>query len=125
GYLSTTLDDIHGGLVENHSDEIEMDEVVAVLKRIQQFDPPGVAARDLQACLLLQLNQLAPDTPWLPQAKLLVSHYLNWLGNRDSPRLVRRSRLREDELRQVIRLTQNLNPKPGSSVADTKPEYLV
>ncbi len=125
GYLSTPLEEIHSGLVENHSDEIEMDEVVAVLKRIQQFDPPGVAARDLQECLLLQLNQLTPDTPWLPQAKLLVSHYLNLLGNRDYPQLMRRSRLREDELRQVIKLIQNLNPKPGSSVADSKPEYVV
>lgn len=125
GYLSMSLEEIHEGLRDSLEEEVELDEVAAVLKRIQQFDPAGVGARDLQECLMIQLNQMAPETPWLPQAKLVVSHYLNLLGNRDYPQLMRRSRLREDELKQVIRLIQNLNPKPGGIIADSKPEYIV
>ena len=57
GMLIATLEEILSGFPVEY--EIEADEVVAVLKRIQQFDPPGVAARDLRECLLIQLNQLA------------------------------------------------------------------
>ena len=125
GYLSASLEEILGGLVDNHGLEAELDEMACVLKRIQQFDPPGVACRDLQECLLIQLNQLPADTTWLPQAKLVVSHYLALLGNRDYAQLMRRSRLREEDLLEVIRLIQSLNPKPGSIIADSKPEYII
>jgi RNA polymerase sigma-54 factor len=96
-----------------------------VLKRIQHFDPAGVAARDLQECLLLQLRQLSPETMWLGQAKLVISHYLNLLGSRDYAQLMRRSRLKEDELRDVLHLIQTLNPRPGESVVHNEPEYII
>ncbi len=126
GYLTTSVEDIHEGLYnESDEDPVELDEVQAVLKRIQHFDPAGVAARDLPECLLLQLRQLPEDTPWLPQAKLVISHYLHLLGNRDYAQLMRRSRLKEPELKQVIQLIQSLNPRPGESVVDNEPEYVV
>ena len=126
GYLTSTLEDIHSGLFEEiDEDPLELDEVEAVLHRIQQFDPPGVAARDLQECLLIQLGQLPADTPWLPQARLLVSHYLNLLGNRDYAQLMRRSRLSEDQLRAVLELIQTLQPRPGEALNTAEPEYIV
>ena len=60
GYLTVTLEDIREGM---GNDDIGLDEVEAVLKRIQRFDPVGVAAKDLRDCLLIQLSQFAPDTP--------------------------------------------------------------
>lgn len=126
GYLTTSIEDIHEGLFdENDEDPVELDEVQAVLKRIQHFDPAGVAAKDLPECLLLQLRQLPEDTPWLPQAKLVINHYLHLLGNRDYAQLMRRSRLKEPELKQVIQLIQSLNPRPGESVVANEPEYVV
>ena len=126
GYLSLSLEDIHEGLHDpDDEDPVELDEVEAVLHRIQNFDPPGVGARDLQECLLIQLNQLPPETPWLPQARLLVSHYLNLLGNRDYAQLMRRSRLNEEQLREVLGLIQTLTPKPGESLAGGEPDYVV
>ncbi|WP_349557487.1 RNA polymerase factor sigma-54 [Marinobacter sp. NFXS9] len=126
GYLVTSLDDIHAGLVdEADEDPLEMDEVEAVLRRLQHFDPPGVFARDLQECLLIQLNQLPPDTPWLPQARLVVSHYINLLGNRDYAQLLRRSRLSEEQLKSVLALIQTLNPRPGDSLDRAEPDYVV
>lgn len=126
GYLQSGIEDIHEGLFNNEDeDPVELDEVSAVLKRIQHFDPPGVAAKDLQECLMLQLRQLDPQTPWLPQAKLVVSHYINLLGSRDYAQLIRRSRLKEDDLKDVLKLIQSLNPRPGESVIQDEPEYVV
>ncbi|OZG70577.1 RNA polymerase factor sigma-54 [Hahella sp. CCB-MM4] len=125
GYLTLTAEEIHSGLETEGEEGIELDEVQAVLKRVQQFDPPGVATNTLQECLLNQLNQLPKDTPWLGQAKLVVSHYINLLGNRDYAQLMRRSRLKEEDLRHVLKLIQGLNPKPGQSIQESETEYVV
>ena len=126
GYLRSDIEDIHQGLYnEEDEDPVELDEVAAVLKRVQHFDPAGVAAKDLQECLLLQLRQLDPDTMWLPQAKLVVSHYINLLGSRDYAQLIRRSRLKEEDLIDVLKLIQSLNPRPGESIIQSEPEYVV
>lgn len=126
GYLTTSLEDVHGGLYNpDDEDPVELDEVEAVLHRLQHFDPPGIGARDLQECLLIQLNQLAEDTPYLPQARLLVSHYLNLLGSRDYAQLMRRSRLSEEQLREVLALIQSLQPRPGETINRVPPEYVV
>ena len=126
GYLRSDIEDIHQGLFnEEDEDPVELDEVAAVLKRVQHFDPAGVAAKDLQECLMLQLRQLDPETKWLPQAKLVVSHYINLLGSRDYAQLIRRSRLKEDDLIDVLKLIQSLNPRPGEAIIQNEPEYVV
>jgi len=126
GYLTSPLDEIHSGMVEDSDeDPLELDEVEAVLHRLQHFDPPGVFARDLQECLLIQLNQLPPDTPWLAQARLVITHYINLLGNRDYAQLLRRSRLKEDQLREVLGLITALNPRPGDTIDQAEPDYVI
>ncbi|WP_303290823.1 RNA polymerase factor sigma-54 [Marinobacter sp. SS5-14b] len=126
GYLTSPIDDIHAGLLdESEEDPLELDEVEAVLHRLQHFDPPGVFARDLQECLLIQLNQLPPDTPWLRQARLVVTQFLHLLGNRDYAQLLRRSRLKEDQLKEVLSLITSLNPRPGDSVDNTETDYVI
>ncbi|MCV5641232.1 RNA polymerase factor sigma-54, partial [Escherichia coli] len=65
------------------NEDIELDEVEAVRKRIQQFDPLGVASRNLQECLLLQLATFPEDTPWLAEAKMILADHIDHLGNRD------------------------------------------
>ena len=126
GYLSASIEELYEDLYsEEDENPVELDEIQAVLKRIQHFDPPGVFAKDLPDCLILQLKQLPPDTPWLGQAKLVISHYLNLLANRDYAQLLRRSRLKEHELKEVIELIQSLNPRPGESIASAEPEYVI
>ena len=126
GYLTSALEEIHGGLLDLEEDDpLELDEVEAVLHRLQHFDPPGVFARDLQECLLIQLNQLPPDTPWLSQARLVITHYINLLGNRDYAQLLRRSRLKEDQLREVLALITSLNPRPGDVIDRAEPDYVI
>ncbi|MBY6079062.1 RNA polymerase factor sigma-54 [Marinobacter daepoensis] len=126
GYLTSSIEDIHAGLRDGSEDDpLELDEVQAVLRRLQHFDPPGVFARDLQECLLIQLNQLPPDTPWLRQARLVVTQFLHLLGNRDYAQLLRRSRLKEDQLKEVLALITSLNPRPGDVVDRTEPDYVI
>ena len=64
-------------------------------------------------------------TPWLAEAKRLVSDYIDLLGSRDYSQLMRRMKLKEDELRQVIELVQSLNPRPGSQIESSEAEYVV
>ena len=123
GYLEESLQEIVDSF--DPELEIELDEVEVVLRRIQQFEPAGIGARDLRECLLLQLRQLPDRTPWLSEAQRLVSDHLDLLGSRDYSLLMRRMKLKEDELRQVIELIQSLNPRPGSQIEASEPEYVV
>lgn len=123
GYLTVPLEEIQLGM--EGGNEVGLDEVAAVLHRIQNFDPPGVAARDLRECLLIQLLQLPKETPMLAQAKQLVDEYLPLLGNREYTQLTRRLKLDEAALQSVIELIQSLNPRPGNSVASSQAEYVI
>lgn len=122
GYLTVTAEDILESL---GNDEVELDEIECVLKRIQVFDPIGVASRTTQECLLIQLNQFADDTPWLNEAKLVIKNYIALLGNRDYRTLLRKAKLKEDDLKQVMKLIQSLNPRPGNSVVAEEAQYIV
>lgn len=123
GYLTTSLEEIQQGMEADKG--IELDEVAAVLRRIQNFDPPGVAARDLRECLMLQLQQLPADTPMLSEAKRLVDEHLPLLANREYTQLTRRLKLDEQALQVVIDLIQSLNPRPGNSIASSQAEYVI
>ncbi len=123
GYLTVSLEEIRESL--DGETEVDQDEVEAVLHRIQMFDPPGVAARDLRDCLLNQLRQLAPGTPWMLQAINLVDEYLDLLAGRDYTSLMRRLKLGRDELQQVIEVIQQMNPRPGSQISANEPEFIV
>lgn len=124
GMLSTSLDEIFEGLKEDW-EELEFDELEAVQHRLQQFDPVGVASQNLSECLLVQLQQFPKDTPYLEAAKTIVRQYLPQLGSRDYRQLMRRTRLKEPELRDAITLIQSLNPRPGDQIASGDVEYVV
>ncbi|WP_163934553.1 RNA polymerase factor sigma-54 [Paraferrimonas sp. SM1919] len=122
GYLCQTTEEILSAIGD---DDVELDEVVAVLKRIQHFDPIGVAARDLSECLILQLNQLPPDTPALEHAKILIEHHLDTLAAKDFRGLVKKTRLKEHQLKQALELIQTLNPRPGTSLNLSDENYII
>lgn len=124
GYLSLTLEDIQQAL--GPSDPPELDEIEAVLHQIQNFDPVGVAARNLAECLQLQLRALPSDTPYHAQAMLLATQdNLALLASRDYTQLRRVLKLPPEELQQAIELIQRLNPRPGSAVQASQAAYVV
>ncbi|EIA9831250.1 RNA polymerase factor sigma-54 [Escherichia coli] len=122
GYLTVPLEDI---LESMGDEEIDIDEVEAVLKRIQRFDPVGVAAKDLRDCLLIQLSQFDKTTPWLEEARLIISNHLDLLANHDFRTLMRVTRLKEDVLKEAVNLIQSLDPRPGQSIQTGEPEYVI
>lgn len=122
GYLTVPLEDI---LESIGDEEIDIDEVEAVLKRIQRFDPVGVAAKDLRDCLLIQLSQFDKTTPWLEEARLIISDHLDLLANHDFRTLMRVTRLKEDVLKEAVNLIQSLDPRPGQSIQTGEPEYVI
>jgi RNA polymerase sigma-54 factor len=123
GYLHTTVEDILESM--DPALDVEEDEVMAVLHRLQQFDPAGAFARDLRECLLLQLQQLPAETPWLNEAKMVIRDYIELLGSKDYPTLMRKTKLREEDLKAVLRLIKELNPKPGAGISAEQAEYVV
>ena len=126
GYLTVTVEDILQSVnTEDMEEPVEVDEIECVLKRIQMFDPIGSGSRTPQECLLVQLKQFAPDTPWLKEAKILIEDYADLLGSKDYRTLMRKSRLKEDDLREAMRLLQTLNPRPGSALITQEPEYVI
>lgn len=128
GYLTITLEEIldhfHAQTGEQFK-EIELDEIEAVLHRIQQFDPAGVACKDLGDCLSIQLQQLPSETQWKTEAIKIVQQYIKLLGTHDYRQLMRKTRLKEAQLQQVIQLIQTLNPKPGASISSSTAEYVI
>ncbi len=87
------------------------EEVERALKLVQGFDPIGVAARDLQECLLLQLRHLGmAGTP----AERIVTEHMRLLQNHQVPELARKLGMSIDDLKQHIELIRHLDPKPGS-----------
>ena len=126
GYLTATLDDILDSVnSEDMEEPVELDEVECVLKRIQMFDPIGSGSRTPQECLMVQLRQFSDDTPWLKEAKQLIEEYSDLLSSKDYRTLMRKSRLKEDQLREAMRLLQTLNPRPGSALITKEPEYVI
>lgn len=123
GFLAASLEEIHQALVGEF--EIELDEVAAVLRQVQNFDPPGIAARDLKESLTLQLAQFDNTVDNLQFAEELIQQHFELLANRDYAQIMKQMKLSEEELKEVVTLVQSLNPRPGSHITDTSPEYIV
>jgi len=121
GYLSCDLHEIRQSL----DIDAGLDEIEAVLHQIQNCDPAGVAARDLRECLLIQIEQLPADTGGRGLALHIVRDHLACLGARDLARLRRLTGRPDSEIRTAVDLIQSLNPRPGSAVSSTTPDYLI
>ncbi|MFT7672348.1 MAG: RNA polymerase sigma-54 factor [Gammaproteobacteria bacterium] len=115
---------MYSGLLTENPD-LDLDEVEAVLRLIQRFDPIGVAARSPSECMSIQLSQYDPLTPHLAKAKVLVDRYLENLASHDIALLKRRLQASDQELSDIIKLIQTTNPHPGHLVSETHAEYIV
>ncbi len=125
GYLSTTLEDILSGLDIAEEEEVGLEELEAVLHQVQNFDPVGVAARDLRECLLLQLKRYDVSQQDVVDAIVLVGDYIEMLGSRDYNQLMRKMKLSREALQAAIEVVQSVNPRPGGLIASAPAEYIV
>jgi RNA polymerase sigma-54 factor len=123
GQLTVSVESIHSGLTPEL--DVEEDEVLAVLHRIQQFDPVGVGYRDLKECLGLQLAHLDSQTPGLTTARLIVADFLQALASHDYAVIMKRLKIKEEELREALKIILSLNPKPGAEITPQDTTYVV
>jgi len=125
GMISGNLSDILSyHYAKDTDDPIEDDELLAVLHRLQQFDPPGIFGRDVKETLLIQLNQLSKETPFIEQALRLVSDFLTDIASIDLASLGKKTRYSVEELQGALKLIRSLNPHPGESVSVNDAEYI-
>ena len=124
GMLQVDVEDIAESLVEFSQGDISADDVEAVLTRVQQFEPVGIGARDLRECVLLQLDQLPPDTPSRDDAISLIERHFDMLAGSDFNALARASKRDAEALRRAMELIRSLNPRPGAAVGDFDCEYI-
>lgn len=104
---------------------IEREEVLAVLHRIQRFDPLGCGARSIAEYLQIQIEHLPEHVSWQKKAKLLVTHYLPYLAKRDYRTLQRKLNLNQDELQEVLRGLKSLKLRPEISQTDSISELKI
>lgn len=124
GYLGQGAEELLEAARANIAPGIEMPELLAVLHRVQRFDPPGVAARGVGECLALQVEQLPLAAPARAAALAVIEH-LEVLGAGDFKALARLTRLSQAALGDAIRLVRSLNPRPGNEFDESAPDYVV
>ncbi len=123
GYLTETLEEIRESLLPER--EVDLEEVRAVLHRIQHFDPIGVGAGSVRECLQIQLATLDPETtPAHALATRIVANHLELLARQDVPALRRMLDVSQEELKSAIDLVRSLEPRPGSNFSADNIEYV-
>ncbi len=100
------------------------EEVVAVLERIQHFEPVGIAARSLQECLCIQLRTLPTGTPGRGLAEHLIEHHLDALGSADPVIIRRSSGFSKKEIDQAMEVIRRLDPRPGLRFSRDDHDYI-
>ncbi len=124
GYLTSNIEEIFQGL-QGQIDDLEEDEVNAVLHRVQNFDPSGIAAIDLQDCLRLQLTQLPEQTPYRKEALIVVTNYLELLASHGRVELMKKLSTTSEQLDKIVALIRTLDPKPGLQIQQSESEYVI
>ncbi|RYD15240.1 MAG: RNA polymerase factor sigma-54 [Lysobacteraceae bacterium] len=122
GYLAETDEGICETLASLHV--VTPAEVASVRRRVQQFDPIGVASRSLKECLAVQLDAFDAGTPGLDLACVLVADHLETIARQDRARICQRLHVEEADFDTALALVRSLSPKPGSGFASAAAEFV-
>ncbi|WP_027002175.1 RNA polymerase factor sigma-54 [Hugenholtzia roseola] len=126
GYIRRDLEAIANDLAFSQNIQTETDEVEEVLQRIQNFEPAGIAARDLQECLILQLERRSKDDLHVRYAIQILQTCFEEFKKKHFKKIQKRLSLSEEDMREAMNLILKLNPKPGgSSNAYAKTQYII
>ena len=124
GYLKISIEDIVQTVSSIYTD-VDEDEVLAVLKVIQHYDPVGVGSRSVQEFLLIQLRELDAHTPFRNIAIRIIDDFLPQLTNRDFRTLCHKLSIKESTLKEAIGLITKLKPRPEVSTVYTKSDFVI
>ena len=118
GYLRRSIDSIVDDIVLRTNVNAEEEDVLQMLKIIQEFEPAGVGARDLRECLLLQIKNLK-RSPEVENAEKILRNHFNEFTSKHFQKIMTRMGLSEDELKAAISKILKLNPAPGGQIDDS------
>ena len=122
GYLRCDVEDI---LATVDDPDVSAAEVLTVIHRVQSLDPPGVGARDLRECLIVQLRQLPRETPFRDPAIAICANGFEHLPRKDVAALMRQLGQTEEAILGALDLIRHCNPRPGGLIAEAPSEYVV
>jgi RNA polymerase sigma-54 factor len=115
GYLNASLEDV----ARDFGGGMTPEKVAEALRQVQKLDPPGVGARDLRECLLLQIT---PETPHADALRMIVSNHLEDVRRNRLPAIQKKTSLSIDQIKAAIEQIKELDPRPGASFsAETVP----
>ena len=118
GYLRRSIDSVVDDLSFRANVETDEEEVLQMLKIIQEFDPAGVGARDLRECLLLQIRH-CKKSPAVENATKILKNYFNEFTSKHFQKIMTRMNITEEELKAAMSKILKLNPAPGGQVDDS------
>lgn len=118
GYIRRPLQAVVNDLAFTQGVYVTIEEIEVVLKQIQSFDPAGIAARDLQECLLLQLDRKDIHDPFVQDAIRIIEDSFEEFSKKHYDKIQKRLGIDDEELKQTIKLITKLNPRPGAAEED-------
>ncbi|ULQ52227.1 RNA polymerase factor sigma-54 [Flavihumibacter fluvii] len=118
GYLRRESTAIQDDLAFRQNIEASTEEIEELILLIQHFDPAGVAARDLQECLLLQLDRRKNEGKSVQMAIEILSNYFDEFTKKHYDKIQRGLNIDDEQLRDIIRQIVKLNPKPGGNISE-------
>ncbi|MBS1752541.1 MAG: RNA polymerase factor sigma-54 [Ferruginibacter sp.] len=119
GYLRRDFSSIVDDLAFRQNIQTSEEEIAGLVQQIQQFDPPGIAARNLQECLLLQLERMRDAGKNVDMAIRVLEKYFDEFTKKHYEKIQRSLNLSDDDLRDIINQVIKLNPKPAGNVGDS------
>ncbi|GAB2629228.1 RNA polymerase factor sigma-54 [Belliella aquatica] len=127
GYIRRDLEAIINDLAFGQNVESDLDEVEEILRKIQNFDPAGIAARNLQECLLIQLERKEhPDDPLVQNAVKIINDCFEEFTKKHYTKIQKKLNIEDEDLKDAIHLITRLNPKPGGiSDGMVKTQYII
>ena len=117
GYLRREVDDIIDDLAFTQNIITNREDVISVLKKIQDLDPPGVGARSLQECLLIQLNKKTNQKESILNSIKIIESEFELFSKKKFSKLSEKLNLSDNDLKEAIDEISKLNPKPGGSIS--------
>ncbi|MBP6431694.1 MAG: RNA polymerase factor sigma-54 [Ferruginibacter sp.] len=119
GYLRREISSIVDDLAFRQNIITTEEDIAKLVLQIQQFDPPGIAARDLQECLLLQLERKLHEGKHVEMAMKVLEKYFEEFTKKHYEKIQRGLNLNDEQLREIINQIIKLNPKPGGNIGET------
>ena len=118
GYLRRRLESVVDDVAFALNIKTDEPELIGILRIIQELDPPGVGARNLQECLLLQIEAKDQDTPAVLLAHRILKDFFDEFTRKHYDKILMRLNIKDDQLKDALDEILKLNPKPGSAYTD-------